>query len=186
MSELIVAGRYARALYDGSVADGALDSVDSDVAMVRASLEGSAELGRFFESPVIARETKLRTTQALFEGRVCDTMLRFLRLLVSKRREKILADVMTAYRRLRDEQLGIVEARATVAREASEDDRESLAASLSTHFEKDVRLTVDVDDKLLGGALIRVDDTVYDGSLRNRLDNLRERFRHRSRTSRRS
>jgi F-type H+-transporting ATPase subunit delta len=176
MSQTIVANRYAKAWYDESVGEGVVDKVDRDVDVLRSSLEGSQELRRFFSSPIISREAKLRVTDALFEGRVCETTRRFLRLLVSKRREDVLGLVLDSYRALRNEQLGIVEARASVAREGSKKDLSRLAAALGESLGKEIRLDMDVDPSLLGGVLVRVGDTVLDGSARNRLERLRERF----------
>ena len=174
MSQSIVAGRYARALYDGAVSDGAVDRVDADVSLLDSSLRASPELGRFFVSPIVSRDRKMKVTEALFEERVCNTTVRFLRLLVSKRREHLLGAVLGSYRGLRDAQLGILEAHATVALEATDADQEGLGAALKAHFGKDVPLTVDVDGDLVGGVLIQVGDTVYDGSVAGRLKSLRK------------
>jgi len=177
MSQTIVAHRYAEALFDEAVEVDAVADVDQDVLMMRLALADSTELAQFFKSPVISRDRKLRVTEVMFEGRVSETMLRFLRLLVSKRREQIVGLVLDSYRQLRDDHLGIVEARALLAREATEADLDRLAAALKDALGKEVRLEVDLDSDLLGGVLVRVGDTVIDGSARNRLEKLRERFR---------
>lgn len=178
MSELTVARRYAQALYEAARQEGQTEQVDADVALIRDSLDGSRELVRFFESPVIPREKKLAVVRALFGERVQPTTLHFLQLLVEKRREALFPDVVAAYRALRDEQLGIVEAGARVARPLTEAEEKSLAQALEALTGRRVRLRVALDEALLGGVVIRVGDTVYDGSIRHQLTTLRERLEH--------
>ncbi len=178
MSELTVARRYAGALYEEAVRDQQVEKVDADIELIRESLDGSRDLVNFFGSPVISREKKGAVVKALFADRVQPTTLRFLDLLVSKRREGIFPTVVQAYRELRDDQLGIVPAHARVALPLSEAEEKSLAQTLEKLSGKRVRLTVSQDADLLGGVVVRVGDIVYDGSVRNQLANLRERLEH--------
>lgn len=176
MSELSIARRYAGALYEEAEQAQRTAQVDADVDMIRASLDGSRELVRFFGSPVIPRAKKLEVVEALFDGRVEPLTLRFLRLLVEKRREDLFPEVIRAYRGLRDERLGLVEAQARVALPLDEAEKQSLTRSLEALTGKRVRLQLTHDASLLGGMVVRVGDMVYDGSVRNKLMGLRERL----------
>ncbi len=176
MSNFTIARRYARALYEEAERTGRLESVDDDVALIRDALEASSELVRFFESPVIPRPKKEAVVQALFAERVQPTTLDFLRLLVEKQREDLFPDVVRAYRELRDAQRGIVEARARAAFPLSEAEQTRLAQALEAMTGVGIRLHVEQDAGLLGGLVVRIGDTVYDGSVRHQLASLRERM----------
>jgi len=176
MTNQIVARRYAQALYAEAVREQRVEGIDEDVALIRDALEASRELVVFFESPVVSREKKKAVVQALFAARVQPLTLHFLRLLIEKKREDLFPDVVQAYRALRDEQLGIVEARARVAYPLAEAEEAQLVEALEKMSGKGIRLNVDVDAGLLGGLVVRIGDTVYDGSVRHQLASLRERL----------
>lgn len=171
-----VARRYAQALADEAARQDVLRPVDDDMAMVRESLDDSQELERFFRSPVIGREKKKSVVEQLFKDRVQPLTHRFIQLLIDKERETEFGAVATAYRVLRDEQEGIVEVQVRAATPLTEEERERLMARLKQMTGNDVRLQVQQDASLVGGLVIRVGDTVYDGSVRHQLETLRERL----------
>ena len=178
MTNQIVARRYAQALYEEAAREQRVEHVDEDIALIREALETPRELVIFFESPVISRQKKKAVVQALFAERVEPTTVSFLRLLIEKKREALFADVVQAYRALRDEQLGIVEARARVAAPLNEDEQRVLVQALERLTSARIRLEVEQDAGLVGGLVGRIGDTVYDGSVRHQLTSLRERMEY--------
>lgn len=178
MSDIIVARRYAQALYTQAQEAGAVEQVDADVEAIRQSLEDSRELVLFFQSPVIARGKKESVIEALFGDRVQPTTMQFLRLLVDKKREDIFLSIVDAYRTLRDEQQNITEATVRTAQPLDSDEERQLREALEAMTGSRVRLKVRHDDSLMGGVIIRVGDTVYDGSVRHQLETLREKLEH--------
>lgn len=178
MNNLTVARRYAGALYEEAVQRKQVEAVDADVDLIRQALDDSRELVTFFESPVISRDKKEAVVQQLFQERVQPTTFDFLRLLIDKGREDIFPAVVAAYRTLRDEQQGVVEAKARTALPLGEAEQKELAAALERMSGKQVRLSVTHDPGLIGGVIVRVGDTVYDGSVRHQLASLREQLSH--------
>lgn len=178
MSDITVARRYAQALTEQASADGTVNTIDKDMDLIRESLDGSRELVTFFGSPVISREKKTAVVDELFAPRVHETTLKFLKLLIDKQREGIIPAVARAYRELRDEQQGIIEATARVAQPLQKAEEKDLQQRLETLTGKQIRLQTKVDPSLIGGLVVRVGDTVYDGSVRHQLENLRERLEH--------
>lgn len=176
MSDTIVARRYARALYEDAQQAQQVERIDEDVELIRQALADSRELVRFFESPVISREKKRAVVQQLFAKRVQPLTQRFLNLLIAKKREDIFPAIVRAYRALRDEQQGIVEARARVAHALTDAEEKKLRQALEAVTGKRIRLRTEQAPDLLGGVVIRVGDTVYDGSVRHQLTNLREKL----------
>ncbi len=176
MSDILVAKRYAQALHDAALAVGQLDAVDSDVELIRSSLESSRELVLLFESPVVSRERKARVVNVLFKDRLSSTTLGFLDLLVQKRRENIFPQMMLAYRRLRDEQLGVVGVTLRSPEPVDDDEKSRIARALESWTGGKINIQAEHDAGLIGGLLVRIGDTVYDGSVRNKLEHLREQF----------
>ncbi len=176
MSDTIVARRYAQALYEQARETRQVEQIDADVELIRQALADSRELVRLFESPVIPREKKQAVVDQLFGPRVQPLTLRFLTLLIEKEREGLFPAIVRAYRRLRDEQQGIVEARARVAHPLTEDEEKKLREALEALTGRRIRLQTEQDPSLLGGVVIRVGDTVYDGSVRHQLSTLREKL----------
>ncbi len=176
MTNQTVARRYAQALYEEAVKEKRLERIDEDMTMIRETLEGSRELVIFFESPIIARQKKHDVVKALFAKRVHASTMDFLSLLIEKKREDLFPDVAVAYQALRDEQLGIVAARARVAYPLSDAEQAQLAKALEQMAGTRIRLSIEQDATLVGGLVVRIGDTVYDGSVRNQLATLRERM----------
>jgi F-type H+-transporting ATPase subunit delta len=85
----------------------------------------------------------------------------------------MLPEIATAYQALHDQSLNRVRARVTVAREPNEALRTSVAESLSKALGKEVIPSFSVDPNVLGGAIVRVGERVYDGSVRRRMVRLR-------------
>ena len=171
-----IARRYAQALHEQAAAEEAVRRVDEDVTLLRETLEGSRELSALFASPVVAREQKRSVVQALFGERLSATTLRFVNFLIEKGREALLPEMARAYRTLRDTQEGIVEAQVRSALPMAEGEQKDLRKALEARTGKEVRLRVTQDAALIGGVVIRIGDTVYDGSVRNQLAGLRERM----------
>lgn len=178
MADITVARRYAQALYEEAEATGQTAAVDEDVDLIRESLDGSRDLVLFFESPVIARAKKEAVVKELFAPRVRPLTLQFLQLLIEKGREDLFPNVVRAYHHLRDRQRGIVAAQARVAYPIGETERAHLVSAIERMTGQRVRLTVKHDPALIGGVVIRVGDTVYDGSVRHQLASLREQLVH--------
>jgi F-type H+-transporting ATPase subunit delta len=176
MNDLSIARRYARALSEEAALKGDAAMLDDDIELIESTLEGSRELVRVFESPVIPREKKKAVFHSLLQDRVQPLTLRLLDLLVEKNRESVFPMVVRAYRQLRDEEAGVVEARARVAVELPESEKQAMKARLEAITGKKVRMRMEVDSELIGGAVVRIGDTVYDGSVSNKLSALRSRM----------
>ena len=176
MSDVLIARRYAKALKEEAEGLGIIEQVDDDVALIRESLNASRELLQFFQSPVISREKKASVVSELFGERVEKTTLHFLLLMVEKRREYALLEVVSAYMALRDEQRGVVNVSVRAARAMGEEEEKELIATIEGMIQKSVRLESSVDASLMGGLVVRIGDTVYDGSFSNQLQSLRERL----------
>lgn len=176
MSDHAVARRYAGALYELGRKSGTLTDIDSDMTLLADTLADSRDLRNVFSSPIVSRVKKKSIVSRLFGPKVNPLTRQFLDLLVDKGREHTLPAIASAYRTLRDEQEGIIEATARAAVALSPEDEARLKTALEQKTGKRIRLKVKKDDSLLGGLVVRVGDMVFDGSIQNSLAHLREQF----------
>jgi F-type H+-transporting ATPase subunit delta len=133
-------------------------------------------LSRSLESPLIPADKKHAIIDQIF-GKEADPLTRsFLHLLITKRREDILRTVEEEFQVLSDQARGLIRAEATVAAPLSEADRAALVDGLKTRTGKQIELDVRVDPVILGGVVVRMQDTVIDGSVRGALERLREQM----------
>ena len=178
-----VARRYAQALTEEAQQGGSLDAVDADVALLTESLDGSRELRTALTSPVVSHAKKEAVLGRLFGDRVSDLTLRFLRLLVAKQRDGQIPAILDAYRQLRDDRTGTVEATVRTAKPLSAAEADRLKGALEARAGKTVRMRIDVDPALVGGLVVRVGDVVYDRSVKHQLETLRGQLAERAAVS---
>lgn len=127
----------------------------------------------FLESPRIAAEKKSDVFSKALGDRVPRIFLLYLLSLVKNRRQTLIPAIADVYDTLLDASNGIVHARVTVSRDTPDLERDAIAAQLSKVVGKTVIPHLEVDPSILGGVIVRIGDTVMDGSLRRRLGLLR-------------
>ncbi len=170
-----VAHRYAEAIFT-SIPEAELEQFFLDVRDLQASLAQSRELRNFFASPVIERSKKLEVVNALAEGRFGEWMNRVMLLLVRKERESLISEVLESLQIIRRRRLGIQPVLVTTAVPMDDVLRNEVASGLRQFANKNVDVRYAVDEDLLGGMVVRMDDTVYDGSIQRQLFRLRRRL----------
>jgi F-type H+-transporting ATPase subunit delta len=166
-----VARRYARALLEVAGPD-ALRIRDELRAFV-SLVEGHRELRRVLVGPALGAEPRRRVLAALAEEAGLSPLLRrLLDLVASRDRVSLLPDLCEAYARLANVAHGVVSAEVVSAVPLAESQQQCLAGALGRRVELRCR----EDPALVGGLLVRVDGTTYDGSVRTRLAALRRRL----------
>jgi F-type H+-transporting ATPase subunit delta len=166
-----LARRYARALLEA--AGGEALALRDALRVLGPAVEGHPELRRALFDPGLGAERKRRLLAAVAEGTGASALLRrFLDLLASRDRVSLLPDVIEAYADLANAAHGVVSAEVVSAVPLAEAERRALAGALGGTVELRSR----VDPDLVGGLLVRVGGTTYDGSVRTRLADLRRRL----------
>jgi F-type H+-transporting ATPase subunit delta len=181
--ETAAARVYAETLLEVARAQGQVDTLAEEAQALRAVLRGTPELGRFLDSPRVERESKKAVLRDALSGRVSDMMVRFLEVVVDREREDlletILAELETLIGELRNEQPIEV----TSAVPLDEALRDRLRETFARATGRRIVLRERVDPGLMGGVVVQIGDTLVDGSLRTRLQNLRERLLRASQTA---
>ena len=176
MIERRVVRRYAAALFNAAWKAGVVDAVESDLGLVSYALEASPSFLEAVRSPVLPVDRKHAIVDEVFAGKVNEITLSYLRLLVDKRREEAMSHTEQEYVELANEARGIVTAHVTTAVEMTEQEEAAITAKLAEMTGKSVNLEKIVADDVIGGVLVRIGDTVIDGSIRGQLEALREKL----------
>ncbi len=176
MRNIRVARRYASALLVAGEEGGALEVIARDLDRVGEVIEASREFLLLLRSPVVSPQKKNAVVEELFGPHVGGEAMMFMKLLVRKKREEYLPDVIEQFRALMDEVQGIVAAEVTSAVELSADQERRLQKQLEQHTGKRVRMYRRLDSSIRGGVVVRIGDTVIDGSITHQLALLRERM----------
>ena len=172
-----VARRYASALADVALEEIKADQVKTDLSAFVEAFYGSSDLRNFLQTPAVGPEQKHRVVAKLAEKMGWDLAVRnFVYLLVDHRRTELLREVQQAFAEEMNARLGIAEAYVTSARSLSDDEKKQLTAALERRTGKKIEAQFLEDRSLLGGAVVRVGSTVYDGSVREQLNRLREQL----------
>jgi F-type H+-transporting ATPase subunit delta len=141
--------------------------------LMENTIGGSRDLVLFLRSPIISKSQKLNVLQEVFAGKISDTTKAFIDILVRKGRESDIVSVGTAFRKLYNEHSGIVVIDVTTTAALGSEQREKLASSLESRTGKKVELREHIDPSVRGGIRARIDDTVIDGTIQYKLEQLR-------------
>ncbi len=176
-----VAARYARALVDvvlGPTAGVEPERVLAELRAFQLALSESVALSTILSSPAIAPARKRSVVNRLAESANASRPVRnFLLVLIDHRRAGMLPEIISAFERMVDERLGMVQVEVVSALPLSDRQREALTWRLERTTGKKVSLNLQVNGELIGGILVRMGSTVYDGSVRGQLETLGRRLR---------
>lgn len=176
MAEISVTRRYAQALFDTAQRDGIAEKIETDLETVDALLRATPSLLRILRAPTIDRARKKDLLKQVFAAQISGLTLRFLYLIVDKRRESILPELNREFRRLSYQYRNIQPVVVRVATRMTTDERSDLIQALAARTGKQIELQEEVDPSLIGGAVLRIGDTIIDGSVAGHLRRLRQRL----------
>ena len=173
-----IASRYARALVD-VVLEKKIDATTA-IQQVRdmvATVEGSSELRMVWESPAVPAEQKRAVLDSIAgQSAMLRPIRNFFAVLIDHDRIPMIAQIARQFETELNTQLGFVEAGVTSSRQLSADEKQGLESQVERMTGKKVRAKYDTNPELLGGAVVRVGSTIYDGSVRGQLRKLKEQL----------
>jgi len=176
MADFRILHRYATSLLETALEKKNLDLITTDIRLLVETLEGSRELQLMLESPVVRPELKLNVFKEVFSEKISKDTIDFIEFLVSKKRENLIGSIGKRFLELRDAHLGIANVIVTTLSEFSNEQKNVLQNKLEKILEKKVRLNFKTDANIVGGFVAKVDDTLYDASIRHQLDLLKKQF----------
>jgi F-type H+-transporting ATPase subunit delta len=171
-----VTSRYARALAE-VVLDKKLipGRIREQMQGVVALVDSSSDLRNIWDNPSVPAGQKRKLLDAISKRLVLDPMVRnFLAVLIDHHRISSIGIIARQFEKELDSRLGIAEANVKSARDLSTDERLAIENQIKLVTGKSVRASYSTDKGLIGGALVQVGSTIYDGSVRGQLNKLRE------------
>ena len=178
MANETIARRYASALADVALAKtGEAEALKSELAVWSQLFATNENLQNVFGSPAIVHANKEKVLAQLIEKtKPSKTTANFLKVLLRNGRLTDLDAISDRFETVLQERSNVVSAEITSARELPGDERREFELSLEKLTGKEININFAVDPELIGGVVTRIGSTVYDGSVRTKLENLREQL----------
>jgi len=173
----MIARRYSVALADVVLDSGETDTVKSELALLGEMFETNSELRTVFANPAITQANKIRVLDDLIaRAKPSKTTANFLKVLLQNNRVADIGEINSRFAAVLEERSGSVSAEITSARELPDAERAAFEENLQKITGKRVTVNYVIDQTLIGGVTTRIGSTVYDGSVKNKLENLREQL----------
>jgi F-type H+-transporting ATPase subunit delta len=169
--------QYAKAFADVAIAQGAPQTAVKQLADFGEAFAESGELRNFLGSPAVELQAKRRVIEKIAARQGAGRIVRnFVFVILDHHRAHLLPEIIAAVQEVVRQRQGVAEAEISSAVELSSAQKMELAKTLSRLTGKRIEPKYSLDPALLGGAIARVGDTIYDGSLRSRLAEMRTRL----------
>lgn len=176
MTNETIAKNYAATLFDLAQRHDGLEAFAGGMDVVVELLDQNRNFRLFLETPRVADRDKKQVMKKAFGDVLPRPLLNFLQVTIDKRRQRILGEIGGEFRALMDEHLGRAHVSVVVARALDSDAVEGLSQKLSSLLGKEAIPHVRVRPEILGGVQLKSGDTVYDGTLRRRIKQLRRQL----------
>ncbi len=176
MRDETVARNYAEALFELAERHEGVDVYGNGIETVAVLIDENDDFRRFLDTPRIALEQKKEVVRRVFGEMLPTKLVNFVLITLDKRRQRLLRVIAREFKTLMDEHFNRVHVEVTLARKLDEDAIEEMQTRLTSALGKTAIPHVRVKPGILGGAIFRTGDTIYDGSLRRRLDGMRRRL----------
>lgn len=181
MSDLILAKRYAKALYSSAEEANAAEQIGEQLKAVvdlfAQAQEQDPMVRSFLSHPSVTNEAKMDVIKQVFGDSLSELLYNTLGLLIERGRWSLLPALYQAYEEIADEKAGRARALVYSAYELSEADSQAIAAQFSKITGKQILVQNIVDRSLIGGIRVRIGDRLYDGSIAGRLEQLRKQLK---------
>ena len=172
-----VARRYANALADVVTKTGETDSVRTELKTWEQMINANSDLQTAFGNPAISQDNKEKVLENLIQKtKPMKTTANFLRILLRNNRLTEIGEINEKFSSVLEERSGAVSAQITSARSLSEAEKTEMQANLSKLTGKNVSLNFETDETLIGGVVTRIGSTVYDGSVKMQLAELKHQM----------
>lgn len=170
-----VARRYAEALFSLARERNLIEVFHGELRLIAALLDANPDFTAVLNDRLVSLRDKKDLVGKAFP-KVHELVSNLLDLLIDKRREAYIPEIIAVFGRLVDVYNNTIEIHVTSAVTLDQAEQTRLGRALEGATGKRIRLQADVDKNILGGLVVRIDDRLYDGSVRSRLDQLRRKM----------
>ncbi len=167
---------YAQALLELADARQITPAVGDDLASIAQLIGEDATFGKYLADPTVGVAEREGVIERTFGGRVDGLLLSFLKLLNSRNRLGELPGVARAFKTLLDARSGNANVQVTVSQSLPPDELEAVRQQISSKIGKNAVVTQTVDESIIGGLILRIGDSLIDGSVKTQLETLKRRM----------
>ena len=172
----VIANRYAEALFQLSEEENISKEIYSELHDVVQLIKENKDLDNVFKSPLVAKNEKIDLIEALFNEKINNNLKNFLKILDEKGRISSLQSIELTFKELLNEKHNILEGTVISAVSLTTEKVKELEETLSKKYNKNITLENKVDKSILGGVLVRLGNIQIDGSVKTRLDNIKDQL----------
>lgn len=172
-----IAHKYSTALLELAREQDRLISMREELEDVLNEIREHGELEETLFHPLILPEDKKRIIEKVFGGEISETLLNFLRVLIGKRREYFLESIISEFKEMVVREENILEVEVTTAVELKESLQEKLKSKLEQMLDYKIIIKQKQEPDIIGGLILKIEDNIIDGSIRKRMESLRERIK---------
>ena len=165
---------YAEALFELAAEEKQIGETTEGLALVKAAMKAEPAWQAMLASPAIGKEIRLAALDEAFRGRIPEILLGVLRMMVSRGHVSAMEAMSREFEALAREYRGEAVAFVTSAVALTDAEQEKLRTGLEKKFRRQVTLQCSVDPALIGGIRVEIEGSVIDGSIKNKLDQIKE------------
>ncbi|MGD2045027.1 MAG: ATP synthase F1 subunit delta [Gemmatimonadota bacterium] len=176
MRDETVSRSYAVTLFELATRNGAIEEYGAGLGTVARLIEGNPRFRMFLETPRIDDAEKKALVRKVFGDELPKHVVNFVLVTIDKRRQRLLREISYQYDALVDEHLGREHVDVTLARAADEATEQVIAARLSVVLGKQAIPHFRIKPEIIGGIVVRTQDTIFDGSIRRQLEGMRRKL----------
>ena len=177
MSEVRVASRYAKSLLELAHEQGKLEEVHKDMLLLNTICKENYDFVLVLKNPTIKNDKKRAILEAIFKGKVSDLTMAIFDIITRKNRESVLSSIASEFHQQYNVFMSIEKATVTTAVEIDKDLRSSFEKIVKQiSDQKEVELEEVVDEKIIGGYVLKVGDRQIDDSIKSKIKELELKF----------
>jgi F-type H+-transporting ATPase subunit delta len=171
-----VSRNYAETLFELAKKHDAIEEYGRALGTVSDLLDSNPRFRAFLETPRIEDDERKAVVRKVFDPALPRNVVNFVLVTIDKRRQRLLRSIAREYGLLLDQHLGREHVEVTLARQADDAMKKLVAQRLTGVLGKEAIPHFRVKPEIIGGLVVRTTDTIYDGSLRRRIDGMRRRL----------
>ena len=172
----VIANRYAEALFQIGEEEKLTDMLYQELSEIVNLIKVNQDLFSILKSPVISKKEKISLIDNIFEDKININIKNFLKILIEQDRISFISDISDSYKELLNEKNNILEGFVLSAIPMKKEEIKELEEKLSEKYNKNVTLENKVDKSILGGVLVRLGNEEIDGTVKTRLDKMKEQL----------
>ena len=168
--------RYAKSFIEISIEKNALEESYKDLLIVDSVCSTNKDFVNLLRSPIIKTDLKIKIINQLFSSSLSPLTIAFFKLIINKKREGLLPEIILSFISLYKKNKNIKDVFVTSAVSLDEGLKNDIIEFIKHETNSEINLKETVDDSLIGGVIIRVDDVQFDASISSCLKSLKQKF----------